>query len=193
DASVEKILYYKKEYCREPSGRAGTVEAKKRADYMRGKSITQISRKLPELGNRPLFVSCPKFQAGQVSNVELESESFAGYMSDKLGGKAIITGINPSEDEIKIVTGETFQYSSVVLGTYNAHLYRGQMAMIQALCRTAIPLTVVALRNPYDLQNIPDCVGQLIAWDYSDMTLEALVPVLAGEQKPEGVLPVRIR
>ena len=190
DESVEKILRYKALYCREPVGRAGTPEAMAEARALREKTIAAISAKMPPLGDNPLFVGCPEYQAGQVSNEVEQEKNFAWFMADRLGGRGIAIAKDPDEGEIAAVLEAVPEHSCVVLGTYNGHLSPGQRALIRELGRTKAPMAVVALRNPYDLRELPAHVAGIAAWDYSPMTLEALVPVLAGKKIPTGRIPV---
>ena len=160
------------------------------ARALREKTIAAISAKMPPLGDNPLFVGCPEYQAGQVSNEVEQEKNFAWFMADRLGGRGIAIAKDPDEGEIAAVLEAVPEHSCVVLGTYNGHLSPGQRALIRELGRTKAPMAVVALRNPYDLRELPAHVAGIAAWDYSPMTLEALVPVLAGKKIPTGRIPV---
>ena len=53
-------------------------------------------------------------------------------------------------------------------------------------------MTVVAMRNPYDLKMLPEGVTGIEAWDYLPQTLELLAEILRGEWKPTGKMPISI-
>jgi beta-N-acetylhexosaminidase len=78
-----------------------------------------------------------------------------------------------------------------VVGTYNAHLYRGQLALANALSK-ATKVCVFALRNPYDLSALNPSIRSYAAWSYTTMTLEAISRVLRGEIQARGLLPIRL-
>jgi beta-N-acetylhexosaminidase len=74
-----------------------------------------------------------------------------------------------------------------VLGCYNAHLNRGQIELAKALARLSLPLTAVALRNPYDLKLLPPRVYKLAAWEYTENSFEAVAAVLRGDYQPAAL------
>ena len=71
-------------------------------------------------------------------------------------------------------------------------ILRGTVVSAPALGKLDIPMAAVALRNPYDLRYAPAHAAAVAAWDYSRLTLEALVPILTGEAKPQGRLPIAL-
>ena len=83
------------------------------------------------------------------------------------------------------------RFDRIVLGTCNAHLNRGQLALAKALAATGKELTVVALRNPYDIPLLPDCACKIAAYDYSAACFAALEKVFRGG-KATGILPVKL-
>ncbi len=74
--------------------------------------------------------------------------------------------------------------------TYNMHLKKGQQRLLQKLAKLGLPITVVAMRNPYDLQMLPEGVTGIEAWDYLPETLELLAEILRREWKPTGTMPI---
>ena len=85
---------------------------------------------------------------------------------------------------------EAAGYDRIVLGTCNGHLFRGQLALAEALAATGKELTVVALRNPYDIPLLPDCACKIAAYDYCVPCFRALEEVFRGGQMT-GKLPVK--
>lgn len=192
DAAVEKILDYKAQYCAAPAGNWGEAAAQQKSMAIREKTITLYAGEIPALGESPLFVGCPDFQSGLVSNAETSGVSFAGYMAGELGGEALVTSQSPDEGEIAAAAAAARGHSALFVNTYNGHMYPGQMALVKALGETGIPMAVVALRNPYDLKAAPAHAAAIAAWDYTPMTLRALAPVLRGERKATGKMPVKL-
>lgn len=192
DASVENILRYKAEYCRPPEGTPSRPEALAEAAALRQRSIALVQGQLPEVGDSPFFCGCADYRAGLVSNAGDGSAAFAGFLSERLGGRGLVTGKDPGPEEIRGAVDAARGHSSIFVNTYNGHLFPGQGALVRALGELGIPMAVVALRNPYDLREVPMGAAALAAWDYSAPTLEALVPILTGEAKAEGRLPVAL-
>jgi len=148
--------------------------------------------RLPELGARPHFVGCPAFRATLVSSVKADEVTFPEYMAARLQGRATVSAPNPTEEDIAAVVRETSGATSIVVGTYNGHLHPGQIALVNALAKTGVPVIAVALRNPYDLKMLDRSVYSLAAYEYTDQLFDALVEVLQGKAVPGGKVPVDV-
>lgn len=192
DASVEKILSYKARYCVPAAGCWGEEAAQLKSMAIREKTIVLAAGEIPPLGDAPLFLGCADFQSSLASNAETSGVTFAEYMAKQLGGAALVTGQNPGGDEIVAAVKAAQGHSALFVNTYNGHMYPGQMALVKALGETGIPMAVVALRNPYDLKEVPPHAAAIAAWDYTPMTLKALAPVLSGARKATGKMPVKL-
>ena len=66
-------------------------------------------------------------------------------------------------------------YDRILLGTINANMFPGQLALAQALAAAGKELTAVALGSPYELPLLPDCACKLAAFDYSTTSFRALL------------------
>ena len=113
-------------------------------------------------------------------------------MAEKFGGRALLTSKNPDENEIKAVSEKAADADSIVISTYNGHLQPGQLELVRALAEKQLPVAVVALRNPYDLAELPENAVGIAAWDNSLMTLKVLEEMFRGEWQPTGNLPIRL-
>jgi beta-N-acetylhexosaminidase len=80
----------------------------------------------------------------------------------------------------------------VILGTYNAHLYRQQGTLARAVLATGAPCIVVAMRNPYDIKEFPEAGTYIAAYGFRDCTMQAVAEVIFGLTQPSGKLPVSI-
>lgn len=192
DASVEKILEYKKRYCVEPTGAWGQPDAQAESLAIREKTITVASGEIPALGGNPIFMGCPLFQSGLVSNPEEAAYTFPGYMASQLGGEYHLTSGEPTAEEIAAAVEKAAGHSSVFVCTYNGHIHKAQLELVKALGETGIPMAVVALRNPYDLKAAPAHAAAVAAWDYTPMTLKVLAPILGGEKPATGKMPIKL-
>ena len=192
DTSVERILALKERYCRPPEGEAGTPGAMAEAAALRRDTITLAGGTIPPPGERPFFCGCKNYQAGLVSNALGDSPSFPEFFARRFGGDALTLDKDPDAAAVSAAAEAAQGHSALFVNTYNGHLYPGQLALLDTLGRLGIPMAAVALRNPYDLCHAPAGAAAIAAWDYSQATLEALVPILAGEVKPTGTLPVSL-
>ena len=181
--STEKILTYKEKYrIGKAAGFYSDLKDRSLEREIRKKTMVHFC------GGEPVIGFC----VTQVSN-PAESRSFTGYMAESLTGKAIVTGIDPTEEEIAWAVEKARRNAdSIVMCTYNMHLKKGQQRLLKKLAKLGLPMTVVAMRNPYDLQHLPEGVTGIEAWDYSSETLELLAEMFRREWKPTGKMPVSI-
>ncbi len=193
-ASTEKILLAKAMLAdqeRLDFSLVGCNDHKQRSQDLVEKSLCLVNDRDFQVGQKPLFVAPRLFNATHVSNMH-ESLSFAPEMERRLGGGSMVVSEDPQAEEIESVAKMAGHYSSVVVGTYNAHLYTGQLALVERLANLGLPVCAVALRNPYDLSNLPPSVQGYAAFAYRREVLDALAKVLRRDLVPTGILPVRL-
>lgn len=172
-------------------GPVGTTEADaEEARRLLSASFTLVRGPLPELGDRPFFVGSGPVRANLASSRVRETPAFPGYMAGVLGGHALETSDEPDAGEIERAVRAAAESSCVVLGTCNAHLKPGQLALMRALGGLGRPMAVAALRNPYDLLYLPEGAAGVAVWEYTGRALEALAPYLRGERAFTGRMPL---
>lgn len=190
--SVKKILAVKKTMMVEPvPALCNLPEDREAVQNMIRQAITGCSGTPPILDENTFFCGCGDNRASLVGNPELRVPPFPEYMAAVFGGEAAVSSKNPEADEIRTVAERAARYDRIVLGTCNAHLFRGQLALAEALAATGKELTVVALRNPYDIPLLPDCACKIAAYEYSIPCFQALEEVFRGGPMT-GVLPVKL-
>jgi len=205
NASAERVLRYKERYgafglnAVEDSVEDSIEDINRRkeqnAALMRSALAAREKGKAPPpLGDEPFFSGCLAYLANIASTNPLASLSFAPWFAEKLGGSFRETPVNPASEEIAGIVSALPEASSIVLGTYNGDINRGQIdlacALYEAAQKKKIPFVVVSLRNPWDLSLLPQGVYGLAAWEYSLKSFEAVAAVFRGEFKPSGSLPV---
>ncbi|RFU94987.1 beta-N-acetylhexosaminidase [Sphaerochaeta halotolerans] len=193
DASTEKILLAKQmllEAERKPFSVVGSAMHTQENQRLYDRSLTLVQDAPFVLGDKPLFVGVPCFQATEVSSEEHEV-IFAPDMARLVGGTSLVVSENPDENEIHTALSKAKGCSSVVVGTYNGHQYPGQIALANALAKEHQVLTV-ALRNPYDLAQLDTSIRSIAVYAYNREVLKALARFLKGEISCTGVLPVQL-
>ena len=136
------------------------------------------------------------------ANTDDYSSDFTAYMVRRFNASGSPCGVDPSAEEIAAITEEAKKHRNIVMGTCNAHLYRGQLARVKAgllcalaltaaLAGTGLPMTVIAMRNPYDLSEIPEVSAKLSVFDYTLNGLCAAENFLKNGSAP-GKMPVRL-
>lgn len=203
DASVERILRYKERYAaRTNAARPDTAERK---EETRDKVIRltrgtlaprDAKRSPPSLGNKPLFAGSLAYRSTIASSKPDSSLSFSLWFAKKFDGIARETPVNPSPGDIDAIVCEVTEIkeiTSIVFGSYNGHLNKGQMELARALCDIAvkrgIPFSCLAMRNPWDLFLLPGEAYALAIWEYTERNFEAASAAFRGEFVPSGCLP----
>lgn len=80
----------------------------------------------------------------------------------------------------------------IVLITRNATLLPQQAEFARMLAKLDRPLVLAAVRSPYDATLIPQVAAVLLTYGDPDVSLHALVDVLAGRVQAQGKLPVTL-
>ena len=158
---------------------------------MRRAGLTRVgTAPRPELGENPLFLGCYPFRTTQASSPVDTKVAFGPWMAQRLGGEALVTPTDPEEGDIARAVDAARGHSALVLGTYNAHVKRGQLRLLAALAGLGLPMACVALRDPYDLAGLPENVYGLAAYEYNMESLDTVAQALTGAFVPTGKLPV---
>ena len=191
-ASVEKILEYKKKICYEVDPSLCNLEEdRKIAREMARQAITCCEGAAPLADEKTFFCGCADYRASGAGNEDGSAGTFADYMSKAFHAQGVVTSKDPDAQEIDAVAAQAARFDQIILNTCNGHLFQGQIALAKALAQTGKPLTVVALRNPYDIPMLPDCRCKIAAYDYSTPAFQALEEVFRGGEMT-GKAPVSL-
>ncbi|MDI3418528.1 glycoside hydrolase family 3 protein [Streptomyces luteolus] len=106
---------------------------------------------------------------------------------------ALSTGTAPSAAKIDEAVAAAAGRDAVVVGTYNVTASSSQRTLVERLRATGVPVVAVAIRNPYDVAQLPEVAAHLAAYSWTDTELRAAARVIAGRAEPEGRLPVPVQ
>ena len=195
EESVDRILAAKAKLAAVPAAAFDAEQAAALNDKLLRATITEVhvpKAGRPNVGGHPLCLGCQVYRTGLVGNVVDDvQQSFPVMMAKALGGDGFTTPIDPSKDEIYEWVRRAESYTSIVIGTYNGHLHPQQLEMVKALAQNSgKPVTVVALRNPYDLFPLPETIYTLAAYEYTARSTAAVADVLLGRHAATGRLPI---
>ncbi|WP_149829281.1 glycoside hydrolase family 3 protein [Streptomyces tailanensis] len=101
------------------------------------------------------------------------------------------TGTTPAQTVIDQAVAATENMNAVVVATYNVNA--AQKTLVNRLLATGVPVAAVAVRNPYDVAQLPDVKGYLASYSWTDVEVRAAARVLAGRVTPRGKLPVPVQ
>ncbi|BCL30492.1 glycoside hydrolase family 3 protein [Streptomyces aurantiacus] len=106
---------------------------------------------------------------------------------------ALSTGTAPSASAIAKAVAAAQDADAVLVGTYNVTAASTQRTLVDQLLATGRPVVALAIRNPYDVAQLPAVSAYLAAYSWTDVELRAAVRVLAGRADPTGKLPVPVQ
>ncbi|MFC7305419.1 glycoside hydrolase family 3 protein [Streptomyces monticola] len=106
---------------------------------------------------------------------------------------ALSTGTAPAQAKINEAVAAAAGKDAVVVGTYNVSATSSQRTLVNALLATGVPVVAVAIRNPYDIAQLPSVKACLASYSWTDVELRAAARVIAGRVGPEGRLPVPVQ
>lgn len=148
---------------------------------IRRRSVKLFCGSIKPAGTGTLFVGCEDFRADLLTS-EPVGTNCPKYLAERFGGSCIVTTADPGKDEIENVTAAAIKAENIVLITYNGHIFEGQMNLLRALQGLKKPLTVAAMRDPYDLLALEEPSTGIIAWEYTAASIK-LVGDLLSEQE----------
>ncbi|MFF3134124.1 glycoside hydrolase family 3 protein [Streptomyces mirabilis] len=106
---------------------------------------------------------------------------------------ALSTGTAPSAASIDNAVAAARGVDAVVVGTYNVTATGSQKTLVERLAATGVPVVAIAIRNPYDVAQLPDVRAYLATYSWTDVELRAAARVIAGSARPRGRLPVEVQ
>ncbi|MFF4749884.1 glycoside hydrolase family 3 protein [Streptomyces sp. NPDC002514] len=106
---------------------------------------------------------------------------------------ALSTGTDPSADAVTRTVAAARDADAVVVATYNVSATSTQKSLVAQLLATGRPVVAVAVRNPYDVAQLPSVPACLATYSWTDVELRAAARVIAGRVAPRGRLPVPVQ
>ncbi|MYS17410.1 glycoside hydrolase family 3 protein [Streptomyces sp. SID4982] len=105
---------------------------------------------------------------------------------------ALSTGTAPTADAVSKAVAAAQDADAVIVATYNVTAANSQRTLVQRLSATGRPVVALAIRNPYDVAQLPEATAHVAAYSWTDVELRAAARVIAGRVKPRGKLPVPV-
>ncbi|MEW1641599.1 glycoside hydrolase family 3 protein [Streptomyces sp. NPDC091219] len=103
------------------------------------------------------------------------------------------TGTDPSAATVAAAVAAAGESDAVVVATYNVTAGSSQRTLVEQLVATGRPVVAVAVRNPYDVAQLPSVPACLASYSWTDVELRAAARVIAGRVRPRGKLPVAVQ
>lgn len=180
----------------ESSRSLASIESK--LDEIASNSITVVQNDglLPLDPEKNVYVIWPEVvQRTEVDEPWSHTDSLGVALSQlRSGVREHKITTQPTYDEADKILKDVSEEDQIIVCTYTSagHLPKGQHYLVQKLSEKH-SLIVVALRNPYDLLEIPTPGSYVCTYENTPAVVRALSHVLTGELQPTGRLPVSLR
>jgi len=99
-------------------------------------------------------------------------------------------GSSPSPGYQERAVAQAADHDVVIFASNNANA--AQQEMVAALAETGTPVVVVATRNPYDVNVLPEADAVLNIYGWFEPNFHGAVAAVAGDVNPTGLLPVDV-
>ncbi|AYC41078.1 glycoside hydrolase family 3 protein [Streptomyces griseorubiginosus] len=140
-------------------------------------------RKLLVLGADP---ASPSGTTGPPTGVLAAALAELGFTAT-----ALSTGTAPSAAVVAQALAAARDADAVIVGTYN--VTAAQRTLVEQLVASGKPVVALAIRNPYDVAQLPTVPAYLASYSWTDVELRAAARVIAGKAAPRGRLPVPVQ
>lgn len=174
-------------------------EHKRYVQQVRDECITVVKNEgegFPIQPNKKTFVVWPKTKRqSDVDEIGEQRETLGTFLKERGEETAIeeiVVSVNPEDWEIERVLSGAKDHEQVIVCTYNATHNEKQVQLVKILLQVHPNLTVVALRNPYDIQEFTDVKNFVASYETRPLTVYSAAKVLTGEIEAKGKLPVKL-
>ncbi|BAD39285.1 putative beta-N-acetylglucosaminidase [Symbiobacterium thermophilum IAM 14863] len=99
---------------------------------------------------------------------------------------------DPDPDEVERLVAAAAGADPVVVATFLAPRFPGQVALVRALQAAGHRVVLVPQRGPYDLLAVPGMAGAVVMYEERPLAAEAALRCLLGQAAAPGRLPVAL-
>lgn len=157
------------------------------------KAITVLSGKIPEEFHGEWVIVEPDHPRYKIDLAARLKETFGREGRFKEATFSCQRyNVNPDPDEVDKI-GSQVEGKNCIYVTYRALLNSRQQMLGMVLAHKAIPRLTVAVDTPYDSAQMIGWKNCLATYDPSDLAIEALALILAGQGEPGGKSPVELQ
>ena len=126
----------------------------------------------------PVVISPVSFAATGVEDPEHNGLSFAARLAARLGCPFLEPAMTPPEEEITAAVELAKTADCVVLGLYNARFRDSQIALLRALEALDVPLVIVTVGGPCDLQRVRRADAVIALYEYTALSVDSVIAAL---------------
>lgn len=142
----------------------------------------------PREGEGLLAVSPPLPLSAAPAGTDPEAASFASLAAARFSGQPLLIDSVPDEAQAAACADAAAKADRVVIAMTRAE----QAGLVQAVADANPETVVLLLGSPYLAGLLPPEVSAVCGYEYTALSTESAVSLLAGGFEPRGVLPVKL-
>ena len=178
DKSVEKILRLKNNI-KDNNFDINIIkkESIKISRAISEKSIKLIFGEKPEITDKTLFISVIPF-ASTPAEDDPDKLSLGEYLLNKEKINNIDICHEIDDNQIKKLLEISSNYDNIIFIMSDAYIYSRQRVLYSKLLETSKNLTIISMKTPYDIEELPKCNNYINAFEYTINSMESLAKYL---------------
>ncbi|WP_069811274.1 glycoside hydrolase family 3 protein [Streptomyces sp. TP-A0874] len=173
------------------AGRTTTLLVNEAATGQRRALLPLAPRRQRDLLVVGVDPAAPSGTGGPPTQVLAEALTELGFTAEALSNGS---STSPTQEQIDAAVAAADGKDAVVVLTNNVTGSSSQRTLVSALAATGVPVVHLAIRNPYDIAQLPtgSFTASLASYCWTDVEIRAAARVLAGKVRPTGELPVPV-
>ncbi|MCK5388768.1 MAG: beta-N-acetylhexosaminidase, partial [Candidatus Izimaplasma sp.] len=145
---------------------------KEGVELIRGKSFVKKGKVLV-IAVRPSVTTIADEEAGSFDIISTINKKLPGF-------DTLDSHVKPTPKKIVEAVNIAKNYEQVVVCTYNGNIYKSQLELVKELNKLDLELSVMAMRNPYDLLDDLTIENYVCFYEYTPNSVNALIEYLSG-------------
>ncbi|MCK9236214.1 MAG: beta-N-acetylhexosaminidase, partial [Acholeplasmataceae bacterium] len=196
---VERVLHYKEKYAHtnvdfefaDVESLIGTEEARDMSYQIVKGAATLVKGKPLQLKNKALLIgTLPK--ATTIADDRLGNHDIFQELNHDFPELTVLKiPVIPSEEDVEMALDKAQAYDQIIITTYNANVYRNQVQLLEKLHTLGKEVHVIAMRNPYDLVDVPVIQNYVCLYEYTPNSVRVLKEYLKGNLQLKGKVPIQ--
>lgn len=133
-------------------------------------ALTLVGQEPYQPTNKKTLFLSPASQRTSIADERMQEENIVEAVKAHFSEwETLEIDLNPTDEVIHDLIEYAESFEMLIVGSYNANIYQGQQKLLKQLKRLSIPIHLIALRNPYDIQYSPQ--SGVCAYEYTPQSI----------------------
>ncbi len=128
-------------------------------------------------GKKTLIISTPALSFNDADG-KLDVNSLASIIGKQFGFDSHVITHKPNDADIDAIVQKATHYERIIVATYNAAIFKAQIALVNKLLEVDEDLILIATRIPYDINLLPNVKNFVALYEYTTQSVRSLSALL---------------